>query len=94
MGSSSKAFRPCAGGVRFVVASISEESALLRRVSTGEETEEVFRRLRAAGAHLSKDRRLFLSLLGLGDLLLSLFLGLRLLPCFLGLGLSPRSFLS
>lgn len=42
-------------------ASSSEESAVLCRFSTGEETEEVLRRLLAAGAYLSMDRRLFLS---------------------------------
>lgn len=42
-------------------ASSSEESAVLRRFSTGEETEEVLRRLLAAGAYLCMERRLFLS---------------------------------
>lgn len=54
--------RPAGEGDRFAVS--SSESAILCRFSVGTETEEVLRRLRAAGAYLSMDRRLFLSPLG------------------------------
>jgi hypothetical protein len=88
MGSSSRALVACGGGECFAVTSLSEEeSALLRRFSTGEETEEVFRRLRPAGAYLCNDRRLFLSLVGLGLLLPPIFLGLRSLSLFPATGL-------
>jgi len=57
-----------------LLSSSAEESAVLRRLSTGEETDEVFRLLLPAGAYLSIDRCLFLSLRLLG---LLLRLGLR-----------------
>jgi hypothetical protein len=89
MGSSSRALVACGGGECFAVTSLSEEeeSALLRRFSTGEETEEVFRRLRPAGAYLCNDRRLFLSLVRLGLLLPPIFLGPRSLSLFPATGL-------
>ena len=74
--------------------SSSEESAVFRRFSLGEdeETEDVFRLLRAAGAYLGSDRLLFWSLAGprlllLLRLLLELKLGLRRLRLVSGSGL-------
>ena len=46
-----------------------EESAILRRLSTGEDAEDVFLRLRPAGAYLSMERCLLLSLCRTGLLL-------------------------
>src|SRR6266536_51300 len=89
--SSSAGLGARAVGDCFVVASISEESALLRRFSMGEETEDVFRRLRPAGAYLSNDRRLFLSPLGPGLRLISLFLPFVRGPGLLLLSLSSSS---
>ena len=45
-----------------LLSSSAEESAILRRLSAGGETEEVLRLLLAAGAYLSMERCLFLSL--------------------------------
>ncbi len=44
-----------------LLSSSAEESAILRRLAAGEEIEEVFRLLLAAGAYRSIDRCLFLS---------------------------------
>ncbi|GAD99472.1 hypothetical protein PVAR5_8187 [Paecilomyces variotii No. 5] len=56
--------RSAGEGDRFAIS--SSESAILCRFSVGTDTEEVLRRLRAAGAYLSMDRRLFLSVSLLG----------------------------
>ena len=49
-------------GMRLCLFSSSaEESAILRRLSAGEDTEEVLRRLLPAGAYRSIERCLFLS---------------------------------
>lgn len=48
-----------------LLPSSAEESAILRRFSTGEETEEVLRLRRAPGTYLAIDR--FLGRLGLGE---------------------------
>ena len=63
-----------------LLSSSVEGSAVLRRFSTGEDTDDVFRLLLPAGAYLSIERCLFLSLRRSG---LRLLLGLargRLLP--------------
>ena len=44
------------------VSSSAEESAVLRRLSTGEDTDELLRLLLPAGAYLCKERRLLRSL--------------------------------
>lgn len=59
-----------------------EESAILRRLSVGEDTDEVLRLLLAAGAYLCMERCLFLSFL---------LSGLRVLFDAVTLGLMSRS---
>ena len=77
------------GGGLFV--SSSEESAVLCRFSTGEETEEVLRRLLAAGAYLWIERRLFRSrCLGKLETLSGAFAGALLIECRLRLRLRLR----
>lgn len=79
------------------VSSFAEESAVLRRLSTGEDTDELLRPLLPAGAYLCKERRLFRSLClgGVGLLLNGAGAGesrfLLRLRLGLGLGLRRRS---
>ncbi len=72
------------GSGGFLLSSSAEESAILRRLSTGEDTEDVFRLLLPAGAYLCIERCLFLSLCLSGS-------GLALPVVRTGLG--PRSLL-
>ena len=67
-----------AGAGARVFLSSPEESAVLRRFSTGEDTEEVLRLLLPAGSYLGIERCLFLSLRlsGLGLLLKARRIGL------------------
>ncbi len=63
----------------FLLSSSAEESAVLRRLSTGEDTEDVLRLLLPAGAYLCIERCLFLSLCLSGP-------GLALVVVWAGLG--------
>lgn len=67
------------GGAGACLVGSSSSSVNLCRFSVGTDTEDVFRRLRAAGVYLWRERRLFRSSLGV-RLRLRLLLALRVRP--------------